>query len=128
VAVVLRRLWAIIPQRPYYCSTTGVRLDGNRLLRAVRSAKEAHGYNPYTGTLREVLSSTPMGSEAQLKVTIRTNRPPSQTEQGIEPNARGGLDSYAARGGNQSAKMGHYSTANGTVAGAADCRGKSGRF
>ena len=60
------------------------------------SRSAAQAYNPYTGTY-------------------------AQTRQGSNPNAQWG-SSYVSRG-NQSATMGHYSTANGTVAGAADSAG-----
>ena len=72
--------------------------------------------------MREVLQvSTPYGSRSAAQAYNPYTGTYAQTRQGSSPNAQWG-SSYVSRG-NQSATMGHYSTANGTVAGAADSQG-----
>ena len=92
------------------------------------SATRGAGYNPYTGTyVRGNSVLTPYGSRSAAQAYNPYTGTYAQTKQGSSLNAQWG-SSYVSRG-NQSATMGHYSTKNGTVAGAADSQGrKSGRF
>ncbi len=86
------------------------------------SATSGAAYNPYTGTYARGASvSTPYGSRSAAQAYNPYTGTYAQTRQGSSPNAQWG-SSYVSRG-NQSATMGHYSTANGTVAGAADSQG-----
>jgi hypothetical protein len=86
------------------------------------SATAGAGYNPYTGTYaRGGTVSTPYGSRSAAQAYNPYTGTYAQTRQGSSPNAQWG-SSYVSRG-NQSATMGHYSTANGTVAGAATSQG-----
>src|SRR5436190_5591768 len=86
------------------------------------SATAGAAYNPYTGTYARGASvSTPYGSRSAAQAYNPYTGTYAQTRQGSSPNAQWG-SSYVSRG-NQSATMGHYSTANGTVAGAADSQG-----
>src|SRR6059058_2714303 len=81
---------------PYYDSATGAYGWKQTAYGPYGSATRGAGYNPYTGTY-------------------------ARAGQGSSPNAQWG-SSYVSRG-NQSATMGHYSTANGTVAGAEGSQG-----
>src|SRR6267154_1818216 len=86
------------------------------------SATRGAAYNPYTGTAARGASvSTPYGSRSAAQAYNPYTGTYAQTRQGSNPNAQWG-SSYVSRG-NQSATMGHYSTANGTVAGAETSQG-----
>src|SRR5947207_1878530 len=86
------------------------------------SATRGAAYNPYTGTAaRGATVSTPYGSRSAAQAYNPYTGTYAQTRQGSSPNAQWG-SSYVSRG-NQSATMGHYSTANGTVAGAEGSQG-----
>src|SRR5262249_45374323 len=80
------------------------------------------GYNPYTGTYaRGGTVSTPYGTRSAAQAYNPYTGTYAQTRQGSSPTAQWG-SSYVSRG-NQSATTGHYSTANGTVAGASTSKG-----
>lgn len=86
------------------------------------SATAGAGYNPYTGTYaRGGTVSTPYGSRSAAQAYNPYTGTYAQTRQGSNPNAQWG-SSYVSRG-NQSATMGHYSGANGTVAGVSGSQG-----
>ncbi len=86
------------------------------------SATRGAAYNPYTGTAaRGATVSTPYGSRSAAQAYNPYTGTYAQTRQGSSPNAQWG-SSYVSRG-NQSATMGHYSTANGTVAGISGSQG-----
>jgi hypothetical protein len=86
------------------------------------SATRGAAYNPYTGTAARGASvSTPYGSRSAAQAFNPYTGTYAQTRQGSNPNAQWG-SSYVSRG-NQSATMGHYSTANGTVAGISGSQG-----
>jgi hypothetical protein len=86
------------------------------------SATAGAAYNPYTGTYARGASvSTPYGTRSAAQAYNPYTGTYAQTRQGSSPNAQWG-SSYVSRG-NQSATMGHYSTANGTVAGAETSQG-----
>src|SRR5438874_5304477 len=107
---------------PYYDSTTGAYGWKQTAYGPYGSATRGAGYNPYTGTYARGASvSTPYGSRSAAQAYNPYTGTYAQTRQGSSPNAQWG-SSYVSRG-NQSATMGHYSTANGTVAGAADSQG-----
>src|SRR5436309_470752 len=86
------------------------------------SATRGAAYNPYTGTAaRGATVSTPYGSRSAAQAYNPYTGTYAQTRQGSSPTAQWG-SSYVSRG-NQSATMGHYSTANGTVAGISTSQG-----
>src|SRR5215472_14363173 len=93
VIILMRRLTMITTQE----LTAGMGVPMGRTgSTPYGSRSAAQAYNPYTGTY-------------------------AQTRQGSSPNAQWG-SSYVSRG-NQSATTGHYSTANGTVAGVSTSQG-----
>src|SRR5436190_3666547 len=107
---------------PYYDSATGAYGWKQTAYGPYGSATRGAGYNPYTGTYARGASlSTPYGSRSAAQAYNPYTGTYAQTRQGSSPNAQWG-SSYVSRG-NQSATMGHYPTANGTVAGAADSQG-----
>jgi hypothetical protein len=107
---------------PYYDYNTGAYGWHGSAYGPYGSATAGAGYNPYTGTYARGASiSTPYGSRSAAQAYNPYTGTYAQTRQGSSPNAQWG-SSYVSRG-NQSATMGHYSTANGTVAGAADSQG-----
>src|SRR5438477_7862209 len=107
---------------PYYDSATGAYGWKQTAYGPYGSATRGAGDNPYTGTYARGASvSTPYGSRSAAQAYNPYTGTYAQTRQGSSPNAQWG-SSYVSRG-NQSATMGHYSTANGTVAGAADSQG-----
>ena len=107
---------------PYYDYNTGAYGWHGSAYGPYGSANWGAGYNPYTGTYaRGGTVSTPYGSRSAAQAYNPYTGTYAQTRQGSNPNAQWG-SSYVSRG-NQSATMGHYSTANGTVAGAADSQG-----
>jgi hypothetical protein len=107
---------------PYYDYNTGAYGWKASASGPYGSATRGAGYNPYTGTYaRGGTVSTPYGSRSAAQAYNPYTGTYAQTRQGSNPNAQWG-SSYVSRG-NQSATMGHYSTANGTVAGAADSQG-----
>ena len=107
---------------PYYDYTTGAYGWKESAYGPYGSAKWGAGYNPYTGTYaRGGTVSTPYGTRSAAQAYNPYTGTYAQTRQGSSPTAQWG-SSYVSRG-NQSATMGHYSTANGTVAGAADSQG-----
>jgi len=107
---------------PYYDSATGAYGWKGTAYGPYGSATAGAGYNPYTGTYaRGGTVSTPYGSRSAAQAYNPYTGTYAQTRQGSNPNAQWG-SSYVSRG-NQSAEAGHYSTANGTVAGAADSQG-----
>src|SRR5438067_5150014 len=107
---------------PYYDSATGAYGWKQTAYGPYGSATRGAGYNPYTGTYARGASvSTPYGSRSAAQAYNPYTGTYAQTRQGSSPNAQWG-SSYVSRG-NQSATMGHYSTANGTVAGIAGSQG-----
>src|SRR5213596_229108 len=107
---------------PYYDSATGAYGWKQTAYGPYGSATRGAGYNPYTGTYARGASvSTPCGSRSAAQAYNPYTGTYAQTRQGSSPNAQWG-SSYVSRG-NQSATMGHYSTANGTVAGAEGSQG-----
>jgi len=107
---------------PYYDSATGAYGWKQTAYGPYGSATRGAGYNPYTGTYARGASvSTPYGSRSAAQAYNPYTGTYAQTRQGSSPNAQWG-SSYVSRG-NQSATMGHYSTANGTVAGAQGLQG-----
>jgi hypothetical protein len=107
---------------PYYDSATGAYGWKGTAYGPYGSATRGAGYNPYTGTYARGASvSTPYGSRSAAQAYNPYTGTYAQTRQGSSPNAQWG-SSYVSRG-NKSATMGHYSTANGTVAGAAGSQG-----
>ena len=107
---------------PYYDYNTGAYGWKGTAYGPYGSATAGAGYNPYTGTYARGASvSTPYGSRSAAQAYNPYTGTYAQTRQGSSPNAQWG-SSYVARG-NQSATMGHYSTANGTVAGAETSQG-----
>ena len=107
---------------PYYDYNTGAYGWKGAAYGPYGSATAGAGYNPYTGTYARGASvSTPYGTRSAAQAYNPYTGTYAQTRQGSSPNAQWG-SSYVSRG-NQSATMGHYSTANGTVAGAADSQG-----
>src|SRR5206468_2170159 len=86
------------------------------------SATRGAAYNPLTGTAARGASvSTPYGSRSAAQAYNPYTGTYAQTKQGSSPNAQWG-SSYVSNG-NKSATAGHYSTANGTVAGASGSQG-----
>jgi hypothetical protein len=107
---------------PYYDSATGAYGWKQTAYGPYGSATRGAGYNPYTGTYARGASvSTPYGSRSAAQAYNPYTGTYAQTRQGSSPNAQWG-SSYVSRG-NQSATMGHYSTANGTVAGISGSKG-----
>src|ERR1700757_2588030 len=107
---------------PYYDYNTGAYGWKGTAYGPYGSATAGAGYNPYTGTYaRGGTVSTPYGSRSAAQAYNPYTGTYAQTRQGSSPNAQWG-SSYVSRG-NQSATMGHYSTANGTVAGASTSQG-----
>jgi hypothetical protein len=107
---------------PYYDYNTGAYGWKASAYGPYGSATAGAGYNPYTGTYaRGGTVSTPYGSRSAAQAYNPYTGTYAQTRQGSSPNAQWG-SSYVSRG-NQSATMGHYSTANGTVAGISTSQG-----
>src|SRR5436190_5063311 len=107
---------------PCYDSATGAYGWKQTAYGPYGSATRGAAYNPYTGTYARGSSvSTPYGSRSAAQAYNPYTGTYAQTRQGSSPNAQWG-SSYVARG-NQSATMGHYSTANGTVAGISGSQG-----
>src|SRR5881392_842213 len=107
---------------PYYNSATGAYGWKNTAHGPYGSASWGAGYNPYTGTYaRGGTVSTPYGTRSAAQAYNPYTGTYAQTRQGSSPTAQWG-SSYVSRG-NQSATMGHYSTANGTVAGISGSQG-----
>jgi hypothetical protein len=107
---------------PYYNSATGAYGWKQTAYGPYGSATRGAAYNPYTGTYARGASvSTPYGSRSAAQAYNPYTGTYAQTRQGSNPNAQWG-SSYVSRG-NQSATMGHYSTANGTVAGISGSQG-----
>src|SRR5204863_8470208 len=107
---------------PYYDYNTGAYGWKASAYGPYGSATAGAAYNPYTGTYARGASvSTPYGTRSAAQAYNPYTGTYAQTRQGSSPNAQWG-SSYVSRG-NQSATMGHYSTANGTVAGAETSQG-----
>jgi hypothetical protein len=107
---------------PYYDYNTGAYGWHGSASGPYGSASWGAGYNPYTGTYaRGGTVSTPYGTRSAAQAYNPYTGTYAQTRQGSSPNAQWG-SSYVSRG-NQSATTGHYSTANGTVAGAETSQG-----
>src|SRR5215469_6122458 len=107
---------------PYYDYNTGAYGWHGSAYGPNGSAHWGAGYNPYTGTYaRGGTVSTPYGTRSAAQAYNPYTGTYAQTRQGSSPNAQWG-SSYVSRG-NQSATTGHYSTANGTVAGAETSQG-----
>jgi hypothetical protein len=107
---------------PYYDYNTGAYGWHGSAYGPYGSAHWGAGYNPYTGTYaRGGTVSTPYGSRSAAQAYNPYTGTYAQTRQGSSPTAQWG-SSYVSRG-SQSATMGHYSTANGTVAGASTSAG-----
>lgn len=106
----------------YYNSATGAYGWKQTASGPYGSAAWGAGYNPYTGTYaRGGTVSTPYGSRTAAQAYNPYTGTYAQTRQGSSPTAQWG-SSYVSRG-NQSATMGHYSGANGTVAGISGSQG-----
>src|SRR5205809_2301369 len=106
----------------HYNSATGAYGWSQTAYGPYGSATRGAAYNPYTGTAaRGATVSTPYGSRSAAQAYNPYTGTYAQTRQGSSPNAQWG-SSYVSRG-NQSATMGHYSTANGTVAGISGSQG-----
>src|SRR5437870_1825455 len=106
----------------HYNSATGAYGWSQTAYGTYGSATRGAAYDPYTGTAaRGGTVSTPYGSRSAAQAYNPYTGTYAQTRQGSSPTAQWG-SSYVSRG-NQSATMGHYSTANGTVAGAEDSQG-----
>jgi hypothetical protein len=107
---------------PYYDYHTGAYGWAQTAYGPYGSATRGAAYNPYTGTYARGASvSTPYGSRSAAQAYNPYTGTYAQTRQGSSPTAQWG-SSYVSRG-NQSATMGHYSTANGTVAGISGSKG-----
>jgi hypothetical protein len=107
---------------PHYNSATGAYGWSQTASGPYGSATRAAGYNPYTGTYARGASvSTPYGSRSAAQAYNPYTGTYAQTRQGSSPTAQWG-SSYVSNG-NKSATTGHYSTANGTVAGASTSQG-----
>src|SRR5437899_3384748 len=107
---------------PYYNSATGAYVWKQTASGPYGSATRGAAYNPYTGTYARGASvSTPYGSRSAAQAYNPYTGTYAQTRQGSNPNAQW-RSSYVSRG-NQSATMGHYATANGTVAGISGSEG-----
>jgi hypothetical protein len=106
----------------YYNPATGAYGWKQTVYGPYGSATRAAGYNPYTGTYdRGASVSTPYGSRTVAQAYNPYTGTYAQTRQGSSPTAQWG-SSYVSRG-SESATMGHYSTANGTVAGISGSQG-----
>jgi hypothetical protein len=106
----------------HYNSATGAYGWSQTAYGPYGSAARGAAYNPYTGTAaRGATVSTPYGSRSAAQAYNPYTGTYAQTRQGSSPTAQWG-SSYVSRG-NQSATMGHYSTANGTVAGISGSQG-----
>src|SRR5438067_3888989 len=106
----------------HYNSATGAYGWSQTAYGPYGSETRGAGYNPYTGTAaRGATVSTPYGSRSVAQAYNPYTGTYAQTRQGSSPTAQWG-SSYVSRG-NQSATMGHYSTANGTVAGISGSQG-----
>ena len=106
----------------HYNSATGTYGWSQTAYGPYGSATRGAAYNPYTGTAaRGATVSTPYGSRTAAQAYNPYTGTYAQTRQGSSPTAQWG-SSYVSRG-NQSATMGHYSTANGTVAGISGSQG-----
>jgi hypothetical protein len=107
---------------PYYDSATGAYGWKQTAYGPYGSATRGAAYNPYTGTFARGASvSTPYGTRSAAQAYNPYTGTYAQTRQSSNPNAQWG-SSYVSRG-NKSASMGHYSTANGTVAGISGSQG-----
>src|SRR5215475_1679807 len=107
---------------PYYDYNTGAYGWHGSAYGPNGSAHWGAGYNPYTGTYaRGGTVSTPYGTRSAAQAYNPYTGTYAQTRHGSSPTAQWG-SSYVSRG-NQSATTGHYSTANGTVAGAETSQG-----
>jgi hypothetical protein len=107
---------------PYYDYNTGAYGWHGSAYGPNGSASWGAGYNPYTGTYaRGGTVSSPYGTRSAAQAYNPYTGTYAQTRQGSSPTAQWG-SSYVSRG-NQSATTGHYSTANGTVAGASTSAG-----
>jgi hypothetical protein len=107
---------------PYYDYNTGAYGWKASAYGPYGSATAGAAYNPYTGTYARGASvSTPYGSRSAAQAYNPYTGTYAQTRQGSRLNAQWG-SSYVSRG-NQSATTGHYSTANGTVAGISTSQG-----
>jgi hypothetical protein len=107
---------------PNYDSATGAYGWKQTAYGPYGSATRGAAYNPYTGTYARGASvSTPYGTRSAAQAYNPYTGTYAQTRQGSSPNAQWG-SSYVSRG-NKSATMGHYSTANGTVAGISGSEG-----
>jgi hypothetical protein len=106
----------------HYNSATGAYGWSQTAYGPYGSATRGAAYNPYTGTAaRGATVSTPYGSRSAAQAYNPYTGTYAQTRQGSSPNAQWG-SSYVSQG-NKSATMGHYSTANGTVAGISGSQG-----
>src|SRR5438874_10698719 len=106
----------------HYNSATGAYGWSQTAYGPYGSATRGAAYNPYTGTAaRGATVSTPYGSRSAAQAYNPYTGTYAQTRQGSSPTAQWG-SSYVSRG-NQSATMGHYSTANGTVTGISGSQG-----
>ncbi len=106
----------------YYNPATGAYGWKQTVYGPYGSATRAAGYNPYTGTYARGASvTTPYGSRTAAQAYNPYTGTYAQTRQGSSPTAQWGK-SYVSRG-DESATMGHYSTANGTVAGVTTSKG-----
>jgi hypothetical protein len=106
----------------HYSSATGAYGWKQTAYGPYGSATRGAAYNPYTGTYARGASvSTPYGSRSAAQAYNPYTGTYAQTRQGSSPTAQWG-SSYVSKG-NQSATMGHYSTANGTVAGISGSQG-----
>jgi hypothetical protein len=107
---------------PYYDYNTGAYGWKASASGPYGSATWGAGYNPYTGTYaRGGTVSTPYGTRSAAQAYNPYTGTYAQTRQGSSPTAQWGSSSVSR--GNQSAITGHYSTANGTVAGASTSAG-----
>jgi hypothetical protein len=107
---------------PYYNSATGAYGWKQTAYGPYGSATRGASYNPYTGTYaRGASASTPYGSRSAAQAYNPYTGTYAQTRQGSSPTAQWG-SSYVSQG-NKSATTGHYSTANGTVAGISGSQG-----
>jgi hypothetical protein len=107
---------------PHYNSATGAYGWSQTASGPYGSATRGAAYNPYTGTAaRGATVSTPYGSRSAAQAYNPYTGTYAQTRQGSSPTAQWG-SSYVSNG-NKSATTGHYTTANGTVAGASTSSG-----
>src|SRR5437764_3125508 len=106
----------------HYNSATGAYGWSQTAYGPYGSATRGAAYNPYTGTAaRGATVSTPYGSRSAAQAYNPYTGTYAQTRQGSSPSAQWG-SSYVSNG-NKSATTGHYSTANGTVAGVSGSQG-----